>query len=64
MKNNLNMILERYKWDKYKHMSDLTKELPTYYIIKFLNGEEIVCSLKQADKPIIKIIKAPKIYQL
>jgi hypothetical protein len=43
-------------------MSDLTKELPTYYIIKFLNGEEIVCSLKQADKPIIKIINPMRIH--
>jgi|TARA_Y100000310_G_scaffold174968_1_gene175061 hypothetical protein len=43
-------------------MSDLAKELPTYYIIKFHNGEEIICSLKQADEETVKLVHPMRIH--
>jgi|TARA_B100001964_G_scaffold111080_1_gene124040 hypothetical protein len=43
-------------------MSDLAKELPTYYIIKFFNGEEIVCDLNHIDEEQVKLINPMKIH--
>ena len=43
-------------------MSDLDKETPTYYIVKFNNGEEIICSLTETNKNTVKLINPMKIH--
>ena len=35
---------------------DFDKETPTYYIVKFNNGEEIICELKETNKNTVKLI--------